>query len=252
MPKPSFDRFKNLTYASFREMAQDESLSSYEKIGFPDSYREGYGAAIFADICAKLPHLALRNQVVVDIGPGCSDLPKSLIALCERQGHRLILIDAPEMLDQLPDAPFIEKIPAYYPKECPQLFTDYAGKVNVVLAYSVMQIIFAEGLLFPFIDQTLTLMAEGAQWLIGDIPNVSKRKRFFSSPKGVRFHQEFMQTTDTPIVNFNVPDEGQIDDALLFALLLRCRMAGFDSYLVPQPETLPMANRREDMIMIKP
>src|SRR5256885_8167314 len=27
--------------------------------------------------------------------------------------------------------------------------------------------------------------------LIGDIPNVSQRKRFFSSPAGIKFHQEF-------------------------------------------------------------
>jgi hypothetical protein len=35
-------------------------------------------------------------------------------------------------------------------------------------------------------------------------------------------------------------------------LLLRCRAAGFDSYLLRQPETLPMANRREDLLILKP
>ena len=237
---------------SFANWRSDESLSSYEKIGFPDSYREGYGEAIFADICAKLPNLARTGQTVLDIGPGCSEVPRLMIEFCRQQEHTLILIDAPEMLDQLPDEPFIRKIPAYYPKECPELFTEFAGKVNVVLAYSVMQIIFAEGLLYPFIDQTLGLMADGGEWLIGDIPNFSKRKRFFASPNGVRFHQQFMNTTEAPEVHFNVPDEGQIDDALLFGLMLRCRSAGFDSYLLPQPESLPMANRREDLLIRKP
>ena len=252
MGKPDFERFQNLTYEGFRELARDQSLSSYEKIGFPDSYREGYGEAIFADICAKLPNLSLRNQVVLDVGCGCSDLPHLLIDLCRRQGHRLILIDAPEMLDHLPDAPFIRKIPAYYPNECPQLFAEFAGKVNAILTYSVLQIAFAEGLLFPFVDQTLTLLAHGGAWLIGDLPNVSKRKRFFSSPDGVRFHRQFMNTTDAPEVAFNLPESGQIDDAVLFGLLLRCRLAGFDSYLVPQPDALPMANRREDLLIRKP
>jgi hypothetical protein len=241
-----------LSYATFRKRAQDESLSEYEKIGFPDTYRKGYGETIFADICAKLPNLAEPKQTVLDIGPGCSDLPRLMIELCRQQEHRLILIDAPEMLDQLPDAPFIKKMPGQYPKECPQLFEEYGGKVDVAIAYSVLQIAFAEGILYPFIDQTLTLLADGAQWLMGDIPNISMRKRFFSSPNGVRFHKQFMQTTDAPDVRFNVPEIGQIDDAVLMGLLLRCRSAGFDSYLLPQPEGLPMANRREDLLVLKP
>ena len=34
--------------------------------------------------------------------------------------------------------------------------------------------------------------------LIGDIPNMSKRKRFFASEEGVRFHQEFMKNKRSP------------------------------------------------------
>jgi hypothetical protein len=246
-------KFENpLSYAAFRKLAQDESLSEYEKIGFPDSYRKGYGEAIFADICAKLPKLAVPKQTVLEIGPGCSEVPRLLIESCRQQEHTLVLVDAPEMLDQLPDEPFITKIPAYYPKECPQLFSEYAGRINVVVAYSVLQIAFSEGILYPFIDQTLMLLAHGAQWLIGDVPNISMRKRFFSSPNGVRFHQQFMRTTDAPEVTFNVPEGGQIDDAVVTGLLLRCRAAGFDSYLLPQPQTLPMANRREDLLVLKP
>jgi hypothetical protein len=136
--------------------------------------------------------------------------------------------------------------------ECPRLFAEYAGEINVVIAYGVLQIAFAEGILYPFIDQTVTLLADGGRWLIGDVPNISMRKRFFSSPNGVRFHQQFLQTTDAPEVRFNVLENGQIDDGVLIGLLLRCRAAGFDSYLMPQPETLPMANRREDMLVLKP
>ncbi len=244
--------FEDLSYATYRKLAADESLSEYEKIGFPNSYRKGYGAAIFADICAKLPKLATPKQTVLDIGPGCSEVPRLMIEFCRQQEHTLILIDAPEMLDQLPDEPFITKIPAYYPKECPQLFADYAGKIDVAIAYSLLHIAFAEGILYPFVDQTLPLLADGGQWLIGDVPNVSMRKRFFSSPNGVRFHQQFMNTTDEPEVRFNLPEPEQIDDALLFGLLLRVRAAGFDSYILPQPESLPMANRREDLLVLKP
>ena len=42
--------FDNLSYEDFRRMAGDPELSVHEKIGFPDSYREGYEEVIFSDI----------------------------------------------------------------------------------------------------------------------------------------------------------------------------------------------------------
>ena len=84
-------RFAELTFDDFRRLATDPSLSPYEKIGFPDSYREGYEPAIFADIEAKLPPLReRREQVVLDIGPGCSELPAMVRRRCEENEHTLL------------------------------------------------------------------------------------------------------------------------------------------------------------------
>jgi hypothetical protein len=88
--------------------------------------------------------------------------------------------------------------------------------------------------------------------LIGDIPNVSKRKRFFSSETGVRFHKEFMRTADDPTVSFNQIEHDQIDDSIVFSILGRARAAGFDAYVLPQGRALPMANRREDILIQRP
>ena len=60
-----YDRFKNLTFERFRELAQDDSLSKYEKIGFPDSYREGMEEKIFADIKGKLKNFCKKNKVTI-------------------------------------------------------------------------------------------------------------------------------------------------------------------------------------------
>lgn len=57
-----YKKYQKLTYASFREMANDNNLSKYEKIGFPDSYREGYEEAIFKDIKTKLENLCANND----------------------------------------------------------------------------------------------------------------------------------------------------------------------------------------------
>jgi cyclopropane fatty-acyl-phospholipid synthase-like methyltransferase len=232
-------------------MAADDSLSRYEKIGFPNSYREGKEEAIFADIRSKLPILNDVGKVVLDIGPGCSELPLMLVELCRAQGHQLIQVDSSEMLARLPDEKFVTKIAAYYPR-CEELFEEYCGRVDAILGYSVLHYVFAESNVWEFLDRSLTLLAQGGEMLIGDIPNVSKRKRFFSSATGIRFHQEFTGTQEIPEVSYNQIERLNIDDAAILGLLARTRNQGFDGYVVPQRDDLPMANRREDILIRRP
>jgi hypothetical protein len=251
MNSSEYKRFEKLSFADFRRMAKDESLSQYEKIGFPDSYREGKERLIFEDIKSKLGALDNSNQTVLDIGPGCSELPLMLIELCQRNGHSLILVDSEEMLARLPDERFIRKVAGYYP-QCATLFAEYRERVDVILAYSVLHYVFAESNVWDFLDQSLSLLAHGGAMLLGDIPNVSQRKRFFSTPAGVQFHQHFMQTEKLPEVEYNQIERGQIDDAVVLGLVSRARQQGFDAYLLPQRADLPMANRREDIMIKRP
>lgn len=252
MTPENYKRFESLTFEDFRQLAGDESLSRYEKIGFPDSYREGKEAAIWRDIIAKLPVLNERNKVVLDVGPGCSELPSMLIDLCRENGHTLLLVDSSEMLAHLPDERFIEKHAGYYPN-CPELLARYQGRVDVLLSYSVLHYVFVESSIWSFLDTSLDLLAHGGEMLIGDIPNVSKRKRFFASPQGVEFHRAFTgNSTDIPEVVFNRTESHLIDDSVVLGLLNRARLAGCDAYVVPQSADLPMANRREDLLVRKP
>lgn len=243
--------FSALNYDGFARLAQDDSLSRYEKIGFPDSYRDGFEAAIFEDILAKLPRLAETGLTVADIGPGCSELPHMMSDRCRAQGHTLWLIDSPEMLSHLPDDPHIRKVAGPFPACAPSL-QGLNGKIDVLLCYSVLHYIYVDANLFDFIDAALSLLAPGGAFLIGDIPNISKRNRFFATAAGVAFHQEFTQSKTLPEILQNTPVLGKIDDAVLFGLMQRARAAGADAYLLPQPARLPMANRREDILIRKP
>lgn len=243
--------FLNIGFEDFRRLANDNSLSKYERIGFPDSYRKGFEADIFLDILQKLPRLESMNRCVFDIGPGCSDLPVMLVDFCREREHKLVLIDSKEMLDLLPGEPFIEKVPALYPN-CPELIGRYKGAVDVIVCYSVLHYVFVDTAFFRFLDISLSLLAPGGQMLIGDIPNISKRKRFFASETGVHFHQEFMKTDGLPSVEFNQVEHDQIDDAVVMSLLHRARAQGFDAYVLPQKSNLPMANRREDVLITRP
>ncbi len=251
MAKDDLERFAHLTYDDFRRMAADASLSKYEKIGFPNSYREGKEPLIFQDLVSKLSNLSLNAQTVLDIGPGCSDLATMVIEHCGRLGSELVLVDSKEMLVQLPDAPFIHKTAGRYP-QCEDHLARYRGAVDVIICYSVFHYLFDDGAIWTFLDQSLELLADGGQMLIGDIPNVSKRKRFFSSAAGVRAHQEFTGRDERPEVHFNVIDGGKIDDSVIYAVIMRARSAGFDAYVLPQDPRLPMANRREDVLICKP
>jgi hypothetical protein len=249
MPSEDFKRFEILTYEDFRRMADDESLSPHEKIGFPNSYREGKEVAIFADITAKLSALQTPDRTVLDIGPGCSGLPHMLIDLCRRMESVLILVDSAEMLGQLPEEPFIRKLPGHFPDEIS--LEEYAAAVDVVLVYSVLHYVFDEDGLWPFLDRALSLLASGGAMLLGDIPNASKRGRFFSSEAGIAFHRNFMGDDSLPDLG---PADGsaKIDDAVVLEILRRARAKGFDAYVGPQSDDLPMANRREDILIVRP
>ncbi len=249
---PDQERFSSLTFSDFKKMAVDPSLTCYEKIGFPNTYREGKEEHIFQDILTKLTHLQDKNKLVLDIGAGCSQLPLKLIELCRLNQHQLCLIDSQEMLCQLPDETFITKIPAFYPTHCREFIAEHKQRIDVILAYSVLQYAFVEANIFEFIDESLSMLADGGQLLLGDIPNSSKRKRFLSSPPGIQYHQQHHYPQSVPQVEHLTLDTKQLDDGVLLGMLMRYRNAGYHAYLVPQAMDLPMANRREDLLIIKP
>lgn len=246
-----YDFFDNLNFDKFREFAKSGQLSDHEKVGFPNTYREGKEEAIFADVCSKLMVLQERGKTVLEIGPGCSQLPVMLSQFCEEHGHQLLLVDSHEMLELLPTASHLHKLPGRYP-DLPALFEQYTGKVDVIIAYSVIQYAFTEGNLWDFVDKSLALLAEGGEILYGDVPNGSMRKRFFVSDAGIACHKAYTGRDELPVVNFNVPEPGVMDDAVVLSMLARVRAQGFHSWVLPQAFDLPMANRREDILIRRP
>ncbi len=244
-------RFAKIGFSDFQEMAKRTELDKYEKIGFPTSYRQGKEPEIFDDILLKCSNLQATGLQVLDIGCGCSDLPIILMEHCAKKSHQLILLDGQQMLDLLPDAQHVRKVAGYYP-ECPDLIEELQNQVDCIVVYSVAQYVFSEGNFWKFIDASLSLLKPGGQMLIGDIPNSSKRKRFFNSQAGREHHREYTKTDTPPSLIYNAIEQGQMDDSVVFAVLMRCRSQGFDAYVMPQSPGLPMANRREDILIVRP
>ncbi len=248
-------RLAGLDFDEFRRLATDERLSDHERVGFPDAYREGREAAILADIASKLPALdvgrAQAGQVVVDIGCGCGPLASAIQRRALDAGQQMVLVDSVEMLDRNSDAGGVEKVAGQFPLVGERL-AHRRGACAAVLAYSVLQYTLLAPGVFEFVDAACELLAPGGRLLLADVPNASMRKRFLTSEAGLRYHREHSGVAGPPQVEFNVPVRGEIDDAVVFAILGRARGAGLHAWLVPQAPELPMANRREDILIARP
>lgn len=59
--------FKNLTYDRFKELAKDKNLSTHEKVGFPDEYRDGTEELILKDILSKCQSLSIRGGITLEL-----------------------------------------------------------------------------------------------------------------------------------------------------------------------------------------
>ncbi|CAN5763079.1 hypothetical protein BH11PSE1_BH11PSE1_07980 [soil metagenome] len=249
--KKETERFAAFGFDRFNELAQDATLSEHEKIGFPDALREGFGEAIWNDILGKLP--AFRQPgAILDIGPGCGELPRRLITQAERLGQQVVLVDHKAMLDHLPASSAVRRVEGRFPDDVAKITALAPEGFDAILVYSVLQIVIVDSNPFAFVDAALALLKPGGQLLLGDIPNVSMLRRFLASQAGAEYHRAYMRTDDPPQVEAFARPGDRIDDGLALGLLMRARMAGFHAYLLPQASTLPFANRREDLLIVRP
>lgn len=252
MNKSYIKRVDKLTFEQFKEFAKDTTLSSHEKIGFPDSYRSGYTDAIFNDIVSKLPAINQHNKKIADIGCGCDELAHLVMKRCEDNENDLYMLDSEEMLSLLQDSTNACKIVGKFPDELEDFIVQHRNMFDAVLVYSVLHYVTIEDSVFNFIDRAVELLAPGGRLLLGDLPNRTKRKRFFLSPEGIKTHQEYTGDPNAiPNVDLFEIEYGKLDDAIIFAIMQRYRNHGMETYLLPQADDLPMANRREDILIVK-
>jgi hypothetical protein len=245
-------RFSGLTYEHFRSMAGDPTLSANEKIGMPDPARLGFDASILADILQKVPSLARHGQTVVDIGSGCGTFAHHFVAYCRELEHRLTLVDSPEMLAHLPQPANVHKVAGRFPANEELIKDQIPEGADVVLAYGVLSVVFVDSNPFLFLDRAATLLRNGGHLLVGDVPNASKLRRFLASDSGAQYHKTYMRTEEPPSIGAFDPPTDRIDDGVILGIVGRMRRRGFDAYVVPQSESLPLANRREDILIVRP
>jgi len=245
------DDYRVESYEAFRERARNPALSPNERCGFPDAFRAGRSQAIFADIDSKLTVLGRPGIKILDIGGGCSELAQHIVETTARERQLLTAIDSPEMLTQLPESPHLTKLEGPFPG-CLKALTHAPGPFDAILAYSVAHHVFLEANLFAFVDAAVQLLGEQGRFLIGDIPNATMRKRFMASSAGEAYHAAHYAHLPAPKAQAAALNPGEIDDGVVLGLVARMRAAGLHAFVVPQAPDLPMANRREDILIVRP
>lgn len=244
--------FDKLDYEAFRDLAKDEQIDQHERVGFPSSYRQNKDEFIWEDILSKLQNIKLTHKKVLEIGPGWSDLTQRILSYSAQQHHEVFLVDSPEMLSLIPDFSHVKKIAGKFPECLEEVVKN--GPFDAILTYSVIQYPFFDGNMWNFIDSAASLLAPEGQFLIGDIPNSSMRKRFLASPSALEYHKKnYPEIGDFPPVPvFNKLEPSAIDDGVMVGIFMRLRLAGFHAFIVPQNINLPMSNRREDLLVVRP
>jgi 2-polyprenyl-3-methyl-5-hydroxy-6-metoxy-1,4-benzoquinol methylase len=237
-----------LSFEDYKRLAQSDHLTDYQKVGFESAHREEQEVNIFPDIASKVSNLSKPSVTVMDIGCGCSKPVRSLVKHTKESNQRLILVDSAEMLANLPDEEHVVKCSHEFPRN-EEFLRTYESRVDVVIIYSVLQAIADFQNPFTFLDRAIDLLAPGGEILIGDITNISKKKRFLSSRGGAEFHERWSGES-CPKIDWNCKHSG-FDDSTVLQILLRYRLMGLESYLLPQGGHMPLGNTREDVLVRK-
>ena len=232
----------------YKKQATTAQLSDTERVGRYAKQQDDE-KHIFEDIVQKLPALTRDNSTIIDIGCGCSDPVKKLIANAEQYQQQLVLVDSEEMLARLPNLKNITKAPCQFPE--PNFIETYQGKADAVIVYSVFHCVYLQNDFITFADSLVKLIASGGSLLLADIPNSTRKKRFLSSEQGQRFHQQWSGDKSLPNVDWNQFESGSLDDSLVLMLMARYRQMGFETYLLPQKPNLPFSNTREDLLVTR-
>ena len=232
----------------YKEKAVDDNLSTTEKVGRYEKQAQDE-LNIFDDVKAKLPALESKDALIIDIGCGCSDPVKKLIANSHEYQNNLILVDSEEMLQLLPEHDNITKVATQFPD--PAFVEQYENSADAVIVYSVFHCVYLESDFIMFVDSLVKLLKPGGTLLLADLPNASKKKRFLSSDEGKAFHKAWSGDSQDPVVNWNQFEAGTLDDSLIMMLMSRYRQMGYETFLLPQNKQLPFSNTREDLLVRK-
>lgn len=230
------------TFENFGRRAR-LGISSTEMSGRYPSH-EFAEREIVRDVMAKLD--IRSDDSVLDIGCGVGLLagPLSFIA------SSVTGVDHAEVIEVLR-------------KRCPgvEALSGDFGEVNLgdrkyskILIYNVAQALPDKQSVASFLKKALDHLHPGGRLLVGDMPNIDKKRRFQSTRFGVEFEKMWASrngSSSTFVTDDLLPEDRRIEftDEVVASIFLQVRSWGYDVFVLPQPEHLPWGFTREDLLI---
>lgn len=235
------------TFHNYALLAGEE-ITLTEKSGRYPSQQEAE-KRIVLDVARKL---AVRpDDSLLDIGSGIGQLTIPLSFLVEQ----VTVVDHPVVLEELQTrfkGPNISALPGDF------LDVEVGRcKYQKVLMYSVIQTVADFDHFQLFIRKAIDALRPGGRFLLGDLPNRDKKRRFNESNEGTAFNETWarLEGSKTDVrEEALLPDDERIEisDQLIVETLSYYRREGMHVYVLDQPVDLPWGRTREDLLFIKP
>ena len=130
-------------------------------------------------------------------------------------------------------------------------------KYNKIILYSVLHVFENKFQVYRVINKALNLLKSGGVILIGDLPNISLKKKFLKSKYGKIFENKWNKFNKKKngdkkaqkILKKNSIYQIKIDDEFIINLVKYFRKKGYNAYIFPQKKYLPFGHTREDIII---
>ncbi len=129
-----------------------------------------------------------------------------------------------------------------------------ARRFTKIVMYGVVQNLPDEGEVVSFLRKALDHLHPGGRLLVGDLPNVDKKRRFQSTEFGADFEAMWARHDGSASMideNDLLPESRRIEftDAIVASVFQQVRGWGYDAFVLPQPEHLPWGFTREDLLI---
>ena len=199
---------------------------------------------ILLDVASKLD--IHPEDTVLDIGCGVGLLAGPLSFMVSS----VTGIDHPEVVEVLRTrCPGVEPLPGDFRD------VDLGDRrFTKIITYGVVQNLPDEVAVMNFLQKALQHLHHGGRLLVGDMPNVDKKRRFQSTRFGAEFEQMWASRDgSTSMIGESqlLPESRRIEftDEVVAAIFRQVRRWGYDAFVLPQPEHLPWGFTREDLLI---
>jgi Methyltransferase domain len=249
-PRPEMPHSGELSpFEAYGEAARRLADPTVATARYP--FQEAGIRAIVPDVVRKLEIRPEHRLLELGFGTG------SLILGLAQHAASVTGVDHPDCVARLTGAvpENVSLVPGRWPETRPE------GSFDRVLAYSVLHYLPDRPAAEAFIEASVDALADGGAVMLGDLPNEDARRRFRESAGGRAFEARWrrsvaeseQQHPEVAVLHeifTRVPKaEPFIDDAFVLDTLTRYRRRGYEAYVVPQSESLPFCNTREDILI---